>query len=61
MKISVIFCLRCALLTALLFMAQACYRMPGEDEYSVVPTTNNPSVIQDKTDTFLPGMGGVGY
>lgn len=35
-----------------------CYRMPAEDEYSVVPTTNNPNVTnQKKVDHVLPDMG----
>ena len=34
----------------------SCYRMPGEDEFSVVPTTNNPSVTCEKGGSFLNGL-----
>lgn len=34
-----------------------CYRMPTEDDFSVVPTTNNPAVTCEKNDNFLPGLG----
>lgn len=40
-----------------LLLLTSCYRMPGEDEFSVVPTTNNPSVTNEKPDSFIPGMG----
>lgn len=26
----------------------SCYRMPGEDDYSLIPTTNNPDVTRHK-------------
>ena len=32
------------LLLALLACATACYRMPTEDDYSVIPMTNNPDI-----------------
>lgn len=32
------------LLITLLATATACYRMPGEDDYSVIPMTNNPDI-----------------
>lgn len=36
----------------------ACYRMPDEDEYSVVPATNNPDVTREKpSNSFAPNMG----
>lgn len=35
----------------------SCYRMPHEDEYSLVPTVNNPSVTCDKNDCPLPQIG----
>ena len=37
----------------------SCYRMPNEDDFSLVPTTNNPAVTNEKPGSFLPGM--VGY
>lgn len=43
-------------LFGLLFLCTSCYRMPTENEYSVVPTTNNPSVTCEKS-TFMPGLG----
>jgi hypothetical protein len=30
--------------------------MPGENEFSVVPTTNNPEVTCDKGKPFFPGF-----
>lgn len=35
----------------------SCYRMPTEDDFSVVPTTNNPSVTYEKNDGLLSGLG----
>ncbi|WP_154017890.1 hypothetical protein [Candidatus Protochlamydia phocaeensis] len=35
----------------------SCYRMPTENDFSVVPTTNNPAVTNEKTESLLPGMG----
>lgn len=32
------------LLLTLLACTTACYRMPGEDDYSVIPLTNNPDI-----------------
>lgn len=34
----------------------SCYRMPGEDEFSVVPTTNNPSVTCEKSTGLMPSV-----
>lgn len=40
------------------FNLVACYRFPDEDEYSVVPATNNPDVTREKPSTsFTPNMG----
>ncbi|CUI16330.1 hypothetical protein PNK_0704 [Candidatus Protochlamydia naegleriophila] len=44
-------------LLPLLLVLSSCYRMPGENEFSVVPTTNNPSVTCEKASSMLPGMG----
>ena len=32
-----------------------CYRMPTEDDFSLVPTTNNPAVTCEKSEG-LPGL-----
>lgn len=42
--------------TSILFLLTGCYRMPGENDYSVVPTTNNPSVTCEKNDNMMPSM-----
>ena len=34
-----------------------CYRMPGQDEFSVVPTTNNPDVIGKSNSNWMPTTG----
>lgn len=40
------------------FNLAACYRFPDEDEYSVVPATNNPDVTREKSSTgFTPNVG----
>jgi hypothetical protein len=33
-----------------------CYRMPSENEYSVVPRTNNPDLIRERPNTFTPAV-----
>ena len=41
-----------------LFTLTSCYRMPEEDEFSVVPSTNNPDLTREKpSGSFMPGMG----
>lgn len=36
----------------------SCYRMPREDEFSVVPSINNPDVTREKPSSgFTPNMG----
>lgn len=34
-----------------------CYRMPTENDFSTVPTTNNPAVTNEKSVGPFPGMG----
>lgn len=34
----------------------ACYRMPTEDDYSLVPTVNNPSITREKAGSAMPNM-----
>lgn len=40
----------------LLFVLESCYRMPTDDDFSVVPTTNNPALTNERSDHFVPGM-----
>lgn len=46
------------LLLCLSFVAclTGCYRMPGPDDYSLVPTTNNPQFTRE-TAGATPGVG----
>jgi hypothetical protein len=30
--------------------------MPGEDDYSTIPATNNPAITREKSEGMLPGM-----
>jgi hypothetical protein len=39
-----------------LFICTSCYHMPGENEFSVVPTTNNPSITREKNDSLIPSV-----
>lgn len=48
MKISIVFLLALALIS--------CYRMPGPDDYSLVPATNNPYFTREK-HAPNPGVG----
>lgn len=34
----------------------ACYRMPSEYDYSVVPATNNPDLTREKRTLPMPGV-----
>lgn len=33
-----------------------CYRMPTDEDWSLVPTTNNPAITCEKNDSPLPGL-----
>lgn len=33
-----------------------CYRMPTEDDYSIVPVTNNPDITREKSGNVMPNM-----
>lgn len=33
---------------SLLFCATSCYRMPTEEDYSLIPLTNNPDYTREK-------------
>lgn len=42
----------------LITAATSCYRMPTEDDYSVIPMTNNPDMQRaDTNQTIMPSMG----
>ena len=34
----------------------SCYRMPSENEYRLVPTTNNPAVTREKDQGPIPQL-----
>ena len=36
--------------------ATSCYRMPTDDDYCLVPTTNNPDVIREKPTNSFQNM-----
>lgn len=38
-----------------LLLLSSCYRMPGEEDYCLIPTTNNPSVTGQSAGTLMPG------
>jgi hypothetical protein len=40
-----------------LLLLTGCYTMPSDDEFCVVPTTNNPSVTNAKCDSPIPQLG----
>lgn len=41
----------------LLILTSCVYRMPTENDYSVVPTTNNPANTRQKPAPAIPGLG----
>lgn len=46
------------LLLVAAFNLTACYRMPYNDEYSIIPSTNNPDLTREKSsNNFMPNMG----
>jgi hypothetical protein len=46
------------IVASLLFLLHTgCYRMPNHDEFSVVPTTNNPDVIGKNNANWMPTTG----
>lgn len=42
----------CALLTL-----TGCYRMPTDEDFSVIPTTNNPDITRDRGESMMPNVG----
>lgn len=43
-------------IAALLMVLTGCYRMPTENDYCVIPTTNNPNVTGEKIKAPIPGV-----
>lgn len=45
-------------LSAVIFsvIATACYRMPTDDDYSLIPMTNNRDFTREKNE-MMPAMG----
>lgn len=56
MKKSMSFLYPMILSWVLLLSLTGCYRMPDEDEYSLVPTTNNPEITLERNDSVIPSM-----
>lgn len=44
-----------AIVTTTLFAS--CYRIPNDDDFSVVPTTNNPAVTCERPASIMDGVG----
>lgn len=36
--------------------ASSCYRMPSEDDYSLLPSTNNPEMTRQRAEPVMPQM-----
>lgn len=45
------------LLSLTLCLFTSCYRMPTDDDYCVIPTTNNPDVNNAQSASFMPSVG----
>lgn len=46
-----------AILLILVLSCAGCYRMPTDDDYCVIPTTNNPMITGDKPNANpMPNM-----
>lgn len=45
------------LFLSLSILLASCYRMPTENDFSTVPTTNNPALTCEKQTGPFPGMG----
>ncbi len=43
------------ILTLILFLPSCLYRMPKEDDFSVIPDTNHPDIVKD-SDMMIPSM-----
>jgi hypothetical protein len=53
--------IRQLLIFALLATTAACYRMPDENDYSLIPTTNNPDFTKNSGKGKGSSMPGIGY
>lgn len=42
--------------TSLGLLFTSCYRMPTENDFSLVPTTNNPAITCEKSEGLVPGL-----
>ncbi len=40
----------------LAFTITGCYRMPTDEDYCLVPNTNNPDITREKPSSSLPNM-----
>lgn len=49
-------CASLCLFSSLFLVAASCYRMPEEDEFSLVPTTNNPAITHERNDSMVPAV-----
>lgn len=49
--------MRLTLVLLTMVSLSGCYAMPGENDYSVIPATNNPAVTREKPGSILPGVG----
>ena len=45
-----------AVSAAIILSLSSCYRMPNEDDYSVVPLTNNRDFTREGNSTLMPNM-----
>ena len=47
------------LLIMVVFLSTGCYRMPSDDECSVIPSTNNSDIIGNNRESanWVPGSG----
>jgi len=43
------------LATVFVILLSGCYRMPTDDDYSLVPTTNNPAITRESGNQLVPG------
>ncbi len=47
---------RLSTLLFVMILISSCYRMPSDDDYCVIPTTNNPDVTREGPGQLVPGM-----
>lgn len=44
------------LLISIIISATACYRMPTDEDYCLIPSTNNPDFTRER-ESATPGIG----